>query len=195
RLAFGRAVLHSPLVLLLLDPLANCDANSSDLLIRLIRRSASEGSAVLILTDDAAGLAPLCRPTHLLERGHLRAALVAEQATQDDLPFKIPARHEGQINLVNPAQVLYVSAEEGRTCLHTADGAITTHLTLSELEARLVRHGFFRAHRSYLVNLQRVKMVVPYTRDSFSLILDDPDNTEVPLSKAAARDLREFLGY
>ncbi|RPI57981.1 MAG: LytTR family transcriptional regulator [Chloroflexi bacterium] len=119
----------------------------------------------------------------------------AAQAGQDDLPFKIPARQEGEIHLINPAQVLYASAEGGRTWLHTAEGPIATHLTLSELEARLVHHGFFRAHRGYLVNLQRVKMVVPYTRDSFSLVLDDADNSEVPLSKAAARDLRDFIGY
>lgn len=195
RLAFGRAVLHRPAVLLLHDPLADCDANSSDLLIRLIRRLAGEGVAVLILTADAAGLASLCRPAYILERGHMSPAPPVAQPGQDDLPFKIPARQEGEIHLVNPAQVLYASAEGGRTCLHTAGGPIATHLTLSELEARLVHHGFFRAHRGYLVNLQRVKMVVPYTRDSFSLVLDDPDNTEVPLSKSAARDLREFLGY
>ncbi len=195
RLAFGRAILHRPSVLLLHDPLADCDANSSDLLARLIRRLSGEGAAVLILTGDAAGLASLCRPAYILDRGHLSAALPPAQVGQDDLPFKIPARQEGEIHLINPAQVLYASAEGGRTCLHTADGPIATHLTLSELEGRLVHHGFFRAHRGYLVNLQRVKMVVPYTRDSFSLVLDDPDGTEVPLSKAAARDLRDFIGY
>jgi ABC-2 type transport system ATP-binding protein len=40
-----------------------------------------------------------------------------------------------------------------------------------------------------------VKEVVPYTRNSFSLILDDADATEIPLSKAAARELRELLDY
>jgi ABC-2 type transport system ATP-binding protein len=59
----------------------------------------------------------------------------------------------------------------------------------------LARSGFFRAHRSYLVNLQHVKEVIPYTRNSFSLRLDDPQNTEIPLSKSAAGELRELLGY
>ena len=46
-------------------------------------------------------------------------------------------------------------------------------LTLSELEVRLTGFGFFRCHRSYLVNLQRVREVITWTRNSFSLILDD----------------------
>ena len=66
---------------------------------------------------------------------------------------------------------------------------------MSELEQRLSRSGFFRAHRGYLVNLQHVKEVIPYTRDSYSLRLKDPEGTKIPLSKTAARELRAILGY
>jgi ABC-2 type transport system ATP-binding protein len=63
------------------------------------------------------------------------------------------------------------------------------------MEERLSRSGFFRAHRGYLVNLQHVKEVIPFTRNSFSLRLNDPDNTEIPLSKSAASELSDLLGY
>jgi ABC-2 type transport system ATP-binding protein len=63
------------------------------------------------------------------------------------------------------------------------------------LEQRLGRRGFFRAHRSYLVNLQHIKEVIPFTRNSFSLRLDDAGDTLIPLSKTAAAELRELLGY
>lgn len=82
--------------------------------------------------------------------------------------------------MINPADILYASTEKGRACLHTAGGQIPTHFTLAELEKRLARSGFFRAHRGYLVNLQRVKAVIPYTRDSFTLVLDDSASTEIP---------------
>jgi ABC-2 type transport system ATP-binding protein len=75
------------------------------------------------------------------------------------------------------------------------DGQLPTQFTLTELEDRLVPSGFFRAHRAYLVNLQHVKEVIPYTRNSFTLVLDDPAESEIPLSKASARALRELLGY
>jgi len=83
----------------------------------------------------------------------------------------------------------------GQACLHTPDASLPTHFTLNELEERLSRSGFFRAHRAYLVNLQHVKEVIPYTRNSFSLRLDDSASTVIPLSKSAAGELRDLLGY
>ncbi|HAY85846.1 MAG TPA: hypothetical protein DCY42_13285 [Chloroflexi bacterium] len=107
----------------------------------------------------------------------------------------IPAKLEGRVALVNPTDILFAIAQDNKAYLQTANDLFPTQFTLSELEKRLSRSGFFRAHRSYLVNLQHVKEVIPYTRDSFSLRLKDSANTEIPLSKSAARELRELLGY
>jgi ABC-2 type transport system ATP-binding protein len=107
----------------------------------------------------------------------------------------IPAKQEGKIDLVDPADILYVVAQDDRTYLQTASGRLPTQFTLTELEKRLSRSGFFRAHRSYLVNLQHVKEVIPFTRDSFTLRLKDEAGTQIPLSKSAARELRDLLGY
>jgi ABC-2 type transport system ATP-binding protein len=72
---------------------------------------------------------------------------------------------------------------------------LRSQFTLGELEERLKERGFFRAHRGYLVNLQHVNEVIPFTRDSYSLRLSDKEGSLVPLSKSAAAALRELLGY
>ncbi len=195
RLAFGRAILTRPQALLLMDPFADCDAPSSTLLARLMRQRADEGSAILILAADTGGLAHVCSKIYMLEAGRIVRSFSPQEEHRSGLPFKIPSRQEGQVVLVNPADLLYASAEEGQTTLHTLRGPVPSHLTLTELEERLTHNGFFRAHRAYLVNLQRVKAVIPYTRDSYTLVLDDPAGTEIPLSKTAARELRDLLGY
>jgi ABC-2 type transport system ATP-binding protein len=99
------------------------------------------------------------------------------------------------VALINPVEILYAEAEEGRAHLVTADGRMPTQFTLSDLERRLGRSGFFRAHRGYLVNLQHIKEVIPFTRNAFSLRLDDAAGTLIPLSKTAAAELRDLLGY
>jgi ABC-2 type transport system ATP-binding protein len=201
RLAFGRAILHSPPVLLLYDPFARCDQPSIDLLSRLVREQVEGGEergggvAVLILAEGSSHLASLCDHLYTLSQGQLIAQEQAEKDEPVPLPFKIPVRLEDKVILVNPAEVLFVEAVSGRACLQTSDAHLPTHFTLNELEERLLRSGFFRAHRSYLVNLQHVKEVIPYTRNSFSLRLDDAANTVIPLSKTAAGELRELLGY
>jgi ABC-2 type transport system ATP-binding protein len=195
RLAFGIAILHEPQALILVDPFARCDEASISLLGKLAHQLADDGVAVLILAESVANLEALCDTIYLLERGRIVEARQPGGGRPAELPFKIPVRLEDKVALVNPADILYAVAEEGRALLHTGDNQLPTQFTLSELEQRLARSGFFRAHRGYLVNLQHVKEVIPYTRNSFTLVLDDATGTEIPLSKAAARELRELLGY
>jgi ABC-2 type transport system ATP-binding protein len=195
RLAFGRAILHRPEVLLLVEPFARCDEASIALLSSLLRALADEGAAVLILADDAANLTALCDTVYVLSQGQIVESYRPLEERRAEQPFKVPAKAEDKVILVNPGDILYVVAEESRAFLQTVDGRLPTQFTLTELEQRLARSGFFRAHRGYLVNLQHVREVIPYTRNSYSLRLDDADRTEIPLSKSAARELRELLGY
>ncbi len=195
RLAFGCAILHRPPVLLLAEPFAGCEPASRELITRLIRQLADQGSTALILAREAFGLAGLCDAIYSIENGRIVGSYSPFHDQQHEVPFKVPARLEDQVALVNPADILYASTEGGQILLHTIDSDLPTQFTLTDLEQRLAQRGFFRAHRAYLVNLQRVKSIIPYTRDSFTLILDDADHTEIPLSKASARELRELLGY
>ncbi|MEJ2550985.1 MAG: LytTR family transcriptional regulator DNA-binding domain-containing protein [Anaerolineales bacterium] len=196
RLAFGRAILHDPEALILEEPFARCDKSSIDLLSDLIRALAERGAAVLILADDSTLLEPICDTIHVLNEGRIQSTVKPDEERQISAPFKIPVKLEGRVALVNPTDIIYADAEEGRADLHTTYGErLSTQFTLSELEIRLARSGFFRAHRGYLVNLQHVTEVIPFTRNSYSLRLDDEEATLIPLSKTAAAELKDLLGY
>lgn len=195
RLAFGRAIVHQPAALVLFDLFARCDEASIALLSELIQKLAAENACVLILANDEAHLAPVCDKVYNLQQGRIANIRNPREEDAAALPFKIPVKVDEKVVLVNPADILYADAVGGRSTLHTSQGELLSQFTIGELEERLGRSGFFRAHRSYLVNLQHVKEVIPYTRNSFSLRLNDKDGTEIPLSKAAASELRSLLGY
>lgn len=195
RLAFGIAILHQPAVLLLDEPFDRCDDASITLLSDLIRELALDGAAILLLADNSAHLTTLCDTIYTLEQGRIAEVSSPAEEQESTLPFKIPVRLEGSVALVNPVDILYALTQDGRTYLQIIDRRLPTQFTMTQLEERLSRSGFFRAHRGYLVNLQHVKEVIPYTRSSFSLKLNDPDETKIPLSKEAARELRELLDY
>jgi ABC-2 type transport system ATP-binding protein len=195
RLTFGRAILHKPDVLLLVEPFLKCDDTSVALLSSLIRQQAEDGTAVLIFANEDNNLTNLCTNIHLLNQGRIVRSYQPHEEQQGAMPFKIPVRMEGKVALVNPSDILYADAAEGRAYLQTTEERFPTQFTLGELEGRLSRSGFFRAHRGYLVNLQHIKEVIPYTRNSFSLLLDDEIKTEIPLSKSAAAELKELLGF
>jgi ABC-2 type transport system ATP-binding protein len=111
------------------------------------------------------------------------------------VPYKGPARKEDRIVLFDPVDLLYATSRDGKTILRTSSEEATTNLTLQELETRLLGRGFFKAHRAYLVNLQHIKAVIQYTRNSYTLLLNDKQETMIPLSKQSEKELQELLGY
>ncbi|MBN1438823.1 MAG: LytTR family transcriptional regulator DNA-binding domain-containing protein [Anaerolineales bacterium] len=194
RLAFGRAVLHRPKALVLEELFARCDEATIMLLESLVRAEAESGTAVLLLSSTSARLAPLCFRIYNLQQGRLlETKFESEDAGRR--AFKLPVKLEDKVVLLNPVEILYADAGEGRISLVTPEGRLPTQYTLADLENKLSRSGFFRAHRSILVNLQHVKEVIPYTRNSYSIRLDDAAGTKIPLSKSAAAELKAFFGY
>lgn len=196
RLSFGRAILHKPKFLLLVEPFIRCDSTTISLLNSQIQELADDGTAILIISTDLSRLMPVCYQLFELQDGKINQ-LQSQSTSEEPLHhlFKIPVKTEDTVLLINPAEVLYADTGEGRTFLITADNRLPTQYTLTELEERLRSSGFFRAHRSFLVNLQHVREVIPFTRNSFSLRLDDLAGTQIPLSKSAAAELKDLLGY
>lgn len=194
RLALGVALLHEPRLLFLVDPFVRCDEASIGLISGCLQAQAAAGSAIVILAGSEAHLADLCDTRYALAHGRLTMP-PQTAARPQALPFKVPVRLEGSVALINPGDILFAAAQDGRAYLQLAGERLLTQYTLADLETRLGRSGFFRAHRSYLVNLQHVREVIPYTRASYSLRLNDAEGTEIPLSRDAARELRELLDY
>ena len=195
RVALGRAILHRPSTLILNHPFARCDEDSLKFIRRIIQNEAEKDTAILILDEDTSHLEGLCSRIYFLKQGRIVESITGVEPQTADLPFKIPVKLEGKVALLNPGDILYAEASRGQTRLFTKDSQLPTQFTLQELEERLHRSGFFRAHRSYLVNLQHVKEVIPYSRNSFSLRLNDAERTEIPLSKNSAAELRDLLNY
>jgi ABC-2 type transport system ATP-binding protein len=119
RLAFGRAILHKPKALVLVEPFERCDGSSIELLSRVIRELAEDGMAVLILADDITNLNLICDTVYLLTQGKITEAYNPSEEQQASLPFKIPVRLEGRVVLVNPVDILFADAEPGLPGLMT----------------------------------------------------------------------------
>ncbi|URN95846.1 MAG: LytTR family transcriptional regulator DNA-binding domain-containing protein [Candidatus Pristimantibacillus lignocellulolyticus] len=107
---------------------------------------------------------------------------------------KIPAKVEDKIILFDPTEINFIESSDGLSMLHVKGETFPCMLTLNELEQKLKAFGFFRCHRSYIVNLQKVREVITWTRNSFSLILDDNKKSSIPLSKGKLDELKTILG-
>lgn len=108
---------------------------------------------------------------------------------------KVLLRSAGRLLLVDQKDVCFASIEDGIISV------VATHLegqsncrTLEELLAGLDADMFWRAHRSFVVNINRIKEVVPWFKSSYQLRMDDKKQTEIPVSRAQTKRLRELFG-
>jgi len=122
-------------------------------------------------------------------------ALVKLLEAQRPQKSKVLLRSAGRLYLVDQKDVCFASIEDGIISV------VATHLegqsncrTLEELLAGLDAEMFWRAHRSYVVNINRIKEVVPWFKSSYQLRMDDKKQSEVPVSRAQTKRLRELFG-
>ena len=196
RLAFARALIGRPALLLLDEPSLRTDLDTQALFARLIAKAAGDGAAVLVTEEDLAWLGTFCTRIVELDGGRIAASHPHDPPAPDrHIPFKVPARKDDRIILFDPGDLLFAASRDGKTYLRTATDEAITNLTLQELEGRLAGRGFFKAHRAYLVNLQHIKAVIQFTRNSYTLQLDDARETTIPLSKQSEKELQALLGY
>jgi DNA-binding LytR/AlgR family response regulator len=106
--------------------------------------------------------------------------------------IRLALRKPGRFVVVDVRDIDWMEARGGRVLLHVGDDEHAISRTLAELETRLDPDLFFRAHRSIIVNLDRVKEIVPWFAGSHRLLLTT--GAEVDLSRSRAKELRERLG-
>jgi two-component system, LytTR family, response regulator LytT len=124
--------------------------------------------------------------------------LVRMLESQKPQTSKILLKAGGRLFLVNQKDICFASIEDGIITVVTSglngmEGQSNCR-TLEELLDSLDPNLFWRAHRSYLVNTNRIKEVVPWFKSSYQLRMDDKKQTEIPVSRAQTKRLRELFG-
>lgn len=111
---------------------------------------------------------------------------------EDDFPpmEQIVARKANRVFLLDPTEALFFYMDGGIVRMRVANDTYWVNYQLGELEQALSSRGFFRARRSSLVNLKRVKEIRSDPRSSFVLVMGDAKNTEVEVSERQGRMLR-----
>ncbi len=108
---------------------------------------------------------------------------------------KVLLKANNRLFLVDQKEICFASIEDGviTVVAQNMEGQSNCR-TLEELLTSLDAKLFWRAHRSYLVNINRIKEVVPWFKSSYQIRMDDKRQTEIPVSRAQTRRLRDLFG-
>jgi two-component system response regulator LytT len=107
---------------------------------------------------------------------------------------KLLVRANNRNFIVDASDLIYATIDDGLITLVTTNlEGSSNYRTIEDLQANLDRDTFWRVHRSYLVNINRIKEVVPWFKSSYQLRMDDRKHTEIPVSRVQTRRLRELF--
>ncbi len=120
-------------------------------------------------------------------------ARAGEARTRDGEIRKLAVRKGGRTVLVDIDDIIFASARNKSTYVHTFENQYLIDSTLGELGQRLAKESFVRVHRSYLVNLDKVCEIVR-ENGSYVVVVSDRDETRVPVARRQARGFRKALG-
>jgi two-component system LytT family response regulator/two-component system response regulator LytT len=98
-------------------------------------------------------------------------------------------------NLIIDAQdMIYATIDDGLiTVVTSAFEGQSNYRTIEELQSNLDPNLFWRVHRSFLVNINKIREVIPWFKSSFQLKMDDKKQTEIPVSRIQTKRLRTLL--
>jgi two-component system LytT family response regulator/two-component system response regulator LytT len=121
-------------------------------------------------------------------------APVAATAPRAGVFSKLLVKSGNRNLIVDPGELIYATIEDGVITLVTAGAeGQSSFRTLEELQAALDPDVFWRAHRSYVVNINRIREVSPWFKSTYQLKMDDRKGSEIPVSRTQSRRLREML--
>lgn len=198
RIAIARELLRDPKVMYIQEPLTDLDEASFNIILRWTNTLKQQ---INLITTSLSLKSTLLLPgnPYSLFRGQLQKIHTDDYfdlLCQEPMVYtKISAKVEDKIILFDPEDISYIEAQNSKTIICVRDSMFPCQYTLDELEGKLKRFGFYRCHRSYLVNMQKVEEVKKWTKNSYSLKLKNMEDKHVPLSKGRIDELRELYDF
>ena len=135
-----------------------------------------------------------------IQRAH---RLFGEHRAAEPIPFpsrrrisatKILVKSAGRSFIVDAQDIVYATIDDGVITIVTStlEGE-SNYKTIEELQSNLDPETFWRVHRSYLVNINRIREVIPWFKSSYQIRMDDKKQTEIPVSRVQTKRLRTLL--
>jgi DNA-binding LytR/AlgR family response regulator len=137
-------------------------------------------------------IAELSARVRSLVRGRTRSAAEASVSVEGEFR-KLAVRKGGRTVLLNIDDIVFISAKNKSTYVHTYENQYLVDLTLGDLEKKLSKESFARLHRSYIINLNCIKEILRVD-GSYVVVAADRDETHIPVARRQVRSFREAVG-
>lgn len=110
---------------------------------------------------------------------------------------KIPLESENRTMLVSPDEIFFFESlgKDIKAFLYEDVYLLPGDATMEKLEKRLYWKGFFRTHRSFIVNMDKVSEFYPMFAGKYEIVVKNKDETKIPVSRTRVKDFKKIAGF
>jgi len=174
------------------------EVNAVDYLLKPFDRARVQAAVERAVSRIGADAASISAVPEVAIESQLEALLRLlnrpQGAERTAAPAKLIVQAQSRLLLVDQAEICFAAIDEGviRIVTRTFEGQSKCR-TLEDLLELLDPARFWRAHRGYVVNIDQIREVMPWFKSSYQLRMNDKQHTEIPVSRAQTKRLRELF--
>ena len=106
---------------------------------------------------------------------------------------KLAIEHNGKASVIDTKDIIAAYCADGQLSIRTIGKCYYSNMALQDLQSRLDERLFFRTHRAYLVNIEKIREIIPWFNGTYNLILEGLTE-EVPVSRQQVSKLKKIFG-
>lgn len=125
------------------------------------------------------------------EAGAGASAGLSESYSQQQGLTRLVVKKSGKIIIIPVPEIYYLEATGDYVAIHTREERYLKLQTMKYFEEQLEKSSFVRVHRSYIINLDFVQRMEPYTKDSWVVVMQN--EARVYVSRPGMKKLKSML--
>lgn len=199
RVQIARISMQNCMIYCMEDPLLNLKEENVRVILEWIIKQSEKGIK-LITTNSSLRYALLMPgvPFYMEKEQYFKLEQEEEENTVEENEIeilKIPVKSGNSTLLFEPKDIDFIESQNKCNYLSIRGSLFPVQKTMDELESLLEKSGFFRCHRSYIVNMQKVERIEKITKNSYLLFLLDQPHSQIPLSKGRVERMKELYHW
>lgn len=195
RLAYIHALMAVHDKVLAVNPLHNAGIENIRLFHKMMEQMKSAGKALIVITSSTEDAFVISSNIAKLGDQGLKKVeteMSEEKDTQSSMN-RIKAKSQDKTIFVDLEDIEYIESSEGKIYINISREKFVIESTLAETEKKLSGHGFYRCHRSYIVNLDKVKEIITWSKNTYSIVIENQEKTKIPLSRTKYNEIQELM--
>lgn len=188
------------------EPLQNVTIETKYTIINLLNELSTSNTIISLTnhTEEALLISEYCyrfnknsfKPIALSnDNSEKYASSIAENQTHLSRQSirRLTVKTNEKTMFLDPIDIDYLESQDGKVVIHVGDEQYIHDTTLQNIETLITPYGFYRCHRSYIINLQKITEIISWSKNSYSIRINTSKDTLIPLSRQKAKDIEQFF--